>query len=166
MGPESTKTEGLPRVWLYLLGRAENTEKATTPADHDTARTLGWVKMTQEEWNALSLAELACPKCGTIGRLTKRGMDQRRRHYQLLCRACDRQSSELQLKLAPPVTFNWDDYPEEQQIKIQQLINVLRENPDWGSYKLQKELQRLNMGLRMKEIIKVKNAYKEGVFDG
>ena len=66
---------------------------------------------------------------------------------------------------AEPTTFKWDDFTEDQQIKIQQLIGILREHPDWGAYKLQKELQRLKMGIRMKDIIKVKNAFREGVFD-
>ena len=208
----------MPGLWFNLLGRAKNTEKA---AASTTQNQEGVRQMTQEEWDALNLKEIPCPKCGQAGFLVSKGQDDYghfiakcRRHPKDKVTGCGRQSAEslimqqvgkspakstpkakhgnnnnpsiaqlqddvneLKKMLAQllgtqaievipePVAFKWDDYSEDQQIKIQQLIGILREHPKWGSYKLQKELQSLKMGIRMGDIIKVKNAFKKGVFN-
>lgn len=158
--------------------------------------------MQQEEWDALNLQEIPCPKCGVIGRLQRSGRDRHGHYHNVSCGSCGSQSSErllalptnatpqltrsnnttalkemltklaerldrLEGKVIEPaeITFNWDDYSEEKQMKLQQLIGILREHRKWGTYKLQKELQRLGMGVAIQDIIKVKNVFLKGDFD-
>lgn len=168
--------------------------------------------MAEVEFAELNIKEIACPKCGTVGRLTHFGKDYRGKYHRVFCGACKRTSSERQLtgptetapkpinksnnnvnqrldrleamleqliegktkpeptkakpKPEPKQAFDWDAYSEDRQMKIQQLVGILREHPDWGSIKLQKRLQELNMGLKKSDVVIVKNAFREGQFDG
>lgn len=156
--------------------------------------------MTKEEWDALDLNKVPCPKCGQTKGFWRVGMDTRRQHFRAICKNCKATSSDLQLQpnttkaeakplvngsfeqlilerlekieqrlgiaTAKTKSFDLSQYTDGQQAKINQLVAIVKAHLDWGNIRLAKALRsELGSGLSKTDIVKVKNAVREGFFN-